>query len=960
MSEQSNKIINISLGKNIKTTNLTNCSIAWEEFKSYIKQPKTIAVLYNTIPDKKHAKDGALALTHEQAIEQAVSNAKSQLEYFIGGKFEPAIRNAKNIQSRSVVVLDVDKYNGSIQELEKIIDKDLEGFEYIAYSTASYTSECPSVRIVLPVEEEIPTNLYKNVVTNFVGTLTLNTYVDIQATATPSQAMYLPAIIEITQQPPDKPKFVYEYWHKESITHSKLFDYRKYLLRVDLQLAAANENGAKKTGSKVDKRKFPKNKVYEVLEYYHVENLNYQEWLEAGMAIHHYFEGSAEGLAIWNEWSSQDTREGQYNKEELIKKYNSFDANAENTITIATISRRASLANVEVIDETILKKSIAGTEYILTKDSLYALVEKKDELGNAVKVPTKISNYIELKGQGTNSIGHRCFVMSILDRDKNYRDIFLPLVAKSETLKQYLLDAGLIFNPERFNFLVKYILANRTDNQLEIEYRLGWNAEQSCYNLMTKKDGLKSYYVDKSRNNKKSVLEFKLKDTDLLYQRGTLEEWQDNIAQYAFGNTNIAFALYTAFSPIFLTPLNRNGVVMHFFGNSSIGKTIMLSVAATVWGESGAGYRSWHGTINSFENLGLQKNDSLLCMDELTALQGKHTIATAPYLLINGQVKNRADSKGEGFGGRAKKTWITTVLSTGETTFESKMRSVDEELKGGQTVRFIDIPALRSEEYGVFEELHGFNTSKELAHHLSGSSYKYKGTAIEDFLDYIFKQNDFYSILKKIEQERQTWLAKYLPEGATSQVERVAEVFSVIAAAGEVAIASGALPEKYGFVKGQALEDVATIFGRWLEQLGDYTVYAEEKVVKDRLCSFFYKHQANGFYSHKRHGEEANNSRVVTQNVCVGIYGRASEGSGKQYSAVEPEEYYPFKYCLENEALQGLNVKESIKIMRRHGYIHLNSGNRSLYSKYYTRDKSSVSCYLLNLRKLGIVVDVNN
>lgn len=960
MQEDQSPEILLSVGEFSGTNAVRNEALSWNELKTTLKNFQPIAVMYlNAITKESKIKatpENKGFLNHEQTIEQAIITAKKKLHYFVGGQFEPNIRNNDNLINRSLVVLDIDKYAENIDALEAKFDKELSDFDYIAYSTISHSPEKPSVRVVLRCNGTVPKEHYKEAVTNFVNTLGFKDSIDIKATTTLSQAMYLPAELEITQQSDDKPIYKYIPWLKENVSDLGGFDYKKYQNQTTQILTNANYNTDSSNVVSIDKRRFPKGKVTKILDGYPAELLGYHDWLAVGMALHHYYSGEEQGLTLWQAWSELDTREGQYDAEEIIKKYASFKLDAQNIITIATISKRASKSQVKAVDGVILDKVIGGHKFNLTKDTLYVMIEKVDEFGNAIETAVRVSDYIELQGQGVNSNGQCCFVMSILDRDKQYKEIFVPLVARTECLKQSLLDSGLVFNPTHFIVLVNYILANRTDNKLNVEYRLGWNDDHTCYSLMTKKDGLKHYYRNDKDEQVKSVVEFKLKDSDLLYQKGSLEDWQDNIAKYADKNSNLAFVIYASFAPIFLTPLNRDGVVLHLFGKSSIGKTIALSTAASVWGYHGKGYIQWHGTTNSMENLGLQKNDGLLCMDELTALQGRHTVATVPYLLINGQSKNRADSKGEGFGNRTKKTWKTLVLSTGETTFDAKMKSVDEEIKGGQTVRFIDIPALASEELGVFEHLYNFQTPKDLALHIHDACNKYKGTAITEFLEYCFTKSNFDELTEKVTLAKKMWLNKYVPEGATSQVERVADIFATIAAIGELAIASGVLPEKYGFIKGKAFTDTDLIFNRWLGQLEDYTISAETRILKDRVRSFWYKHHANDFYKHKKHSDDDGNNGVVQQR-CVGIYGRASEGSGSHYSTQELEEYFVFKQSFEEEVLQGLDFKDMINIMRKQGYIHKTKNNRSLHSKYYSKIDKNINCYKLNLKALGISTD---
>ena len=210
---------------------------------------------------------------------------------------------------------------------------------------------------------------------------------------------------------------------------------------------------------------------------------------------------------------------------------------------------------------------------------------------------------------------------------------------------------------------------------------------------------------------------------------------------------------------------------------------------------------------------------------------------------------------------------------------------------------------------------------------------------------------------------KELWLKKYMPLGATAQVGRVAEVFGIIAASGEVAIASGVVPEKYGFTKWSAFKTVSAVFTRWLEELGDYTISAEAKIVKDKLLKFFFKHHANGFFNREQHIE---NCQV--QHVCVGISLAMQPEKDAKQSIDNPREYYVFQDSLEREALKGYNIKDSRKIMKELGYIIPNEETkmgdkvikRTTHAIRYARDKTVVRCYKLNLINLGITISELN
>ncbi len=491
----------------------------------------------------------------------------------------------------------------------------------------------------------------------------------------------------------------------------------------------------------------------------------------------------------------------------------------------------------------------------------------------------------------------------------------------------------------------------------------GWNADLSCYNLPSK-EGLQTFYRTREETKQLNVLEFKMKQNEVRQQKGTLKEWQDNIARLAKNNSNLCFALYTAFTPIFLTPLNRDSTILHFFGESSKGKSVMLGVSGSVWGNYGKGYIPWNGTANGIENLALQKNDSLLCLDELTNLKTREVIEQVAYLIINGQSKNRADSKGVGFGNRTTKTWNTMVMSTGEPSFVAHIANLGGEIKGGQTVRFIDIPAVISAEYGVFEDLHEFKAKpKQLAEFLYDACAKYKGTAINSFLHYIFIENNFDDTMEDINTLKTEWLKTYLPNNATAQVGRVAEVLSIIAATAVIVIRSGILPAEYGFTETAAFENVANIFKRWLNEIEDYTTPSEVKVIKQRLIKFWLDNQ-NNFYCN---GQEEW-SRPPIQHKCVGIMSKKPDGQEHKFSAIDQTVFYVFQNVLENEALKGLNLNYCKKIIREKNYIipcEEKYGDnqityRSRWNVHYAKTNSKMKCYRLNLEELGIAENTQN
>ena len=79
--------------------------------------------------------------------------------------------------------------------------------------------------------------------------------------------------------------------------------------------------------------------------------------------------------------------------------------------------------------------------------------------------------------------------------------------------------------------------------------------------------------------------------------RGTLEEWQDKVATPTFGNKWLIFSMSAALTGVILEPLNLTSFGNHLHGDSSKGKTTILRVAASVWGEPKY-LKTWRTTSN--------------------------------------------------------------------------------------------------------------------------------------------------------------------------------------------------------------------------------------------------------------------------------------------------------------------------------------------------------------------------
>lgn len=264
---------------------------------------------------------------------------KIDLSYFVAGHFTDNIRHTQTMESRTLIVLDLDKFDQDILDLVTLLDKELHQYKYIAYSTFSHTPLAPKIRIVFLLTEEIPTNEYAQIAGNFINTLSFKDAID-KCSTKPNQLMYLPGynhdnyeqFIKINEGNLINPND----FKKDRDTHTPPLE---KLNNNDLLSLVANKP-----------LNLTNDEIKSYLDQYDVSSTDYYTWIQTGMALHHQFEGSRYGCTLWGKWSLKDPR---YEEIDIIKqvkeKWTSFSTNSDNPVTFASI--------IKIINEQKTKKT---------------------------------------------------------------------------------------------------------------------------------------------------------------------------------------------------------------------------------------------------------------------------------------------------------------------------------------------------------------------------------------------------------------------------------------------------------------------------------------------------------------------------------------------------------------------------------------------------------------------------
>jgi len=209
---------------------------------------------------------------------------------------------------------------------------------------------------------------------------------------------------------------------------------------------------------------------------------------------------------------------------------------------------------------------------------------------------------------------------------------------------------------------------------------------------------------------------------------GSLEDWLV-LAERTRGHQLYTFALILAFGAPLLPLSNTENGGIHFFAKTSLGKTLIEQLAATVFGCGAAPnfggsptlVQSWHGTGNAIEARIASLNGPLIIIDDVGHQQGPVSI----FGPTGGVTKGRAQGDGRL---QASQTWSALILSTGEEAIAHQIQTQGRRpIKGGEAARFSDVPV-----HGLLAA--GDPTVVEALKRDCGRTY---GTAGVHFLQYV-------------------------------------------------------------------------------------------------------------------------------------------------------------------------------------------------------------------------------
>jgi putative DNA primase/helicase len=153
-----------------------------------------------------------------------------------------------------------------------------------------------------------------------------------------------------------------------------------------------------------------------------------------------------------------------------------------------------------------------------------------------------------------------------------------------------MIDQGLRISKRQQAELARYILDSETDVRVTLANRIGWHriGDNDVFVLPGQVIGKVTHRV---------VYEGDGQGLDEYGAKGTLDDWRQSVSILAGNHELPALAISASFAGPLLQLAGQESGGIHFFGNSSTGKTTLLKLAASVWGDGGL-VRSWRATSN--------------------------------------------------------------------------------------------------------------------------------------------------------------------------------------------------------------------------------------------------------------------------------------------------------------------------------------------------------------------------
>ncbi|MDV5368577.1 DUF927 domain-containing protein [Enterobacter hormaechei] len=252
---------------------------------------------------------------------------------------------------------------------------------------------------------------------------------------------------------------------------------------------------------------------------------------------------------------------------------------------------------------------------------------------------------------------------------------------------------------------------------------------------------------------------------------GSAESWKSSVARLAYGNYAMMTGIGAALAAPIIGLVGADGFGIHFYEQSSAGKTTTANVASSLYGNPDLLRLTWYGTALGLANEAAAHNDGLMPLDEVGQGADPVSVSQSAYALFNGVGKLQGAKEG---GNRDLKRWRTVAISTGEMDLETFIASAGRKAKAGQLVRLLNIPLSKAVRF------HDYQNGKQHADALKDAYQHHHGAAGREWIKWLA---DHQQEATEAVRECESRWRSLIPADYGEQVHRVAARFAILEAA---------------------------------------------------------------------------------------------------------------------------------------------------------------------------------
>ncbi|EOX0725812.1 DUF927 domain-containing protein [Klebsiella pneumoniae] len=394
--------------------------------------------------------------------------------------------------------------------------------------------------------------------------------------------------------------------------------------------------------------------------------------------------------------------------------------------------------------------------------------------------------------------------------------------------------------------------------------------------------------------------------------KGTAEDWRGLVA----GNYSMMTATAAALAAPLIGLAGADGFGIHFYEQSSAGKTTTANVASSLYGNPDLLRLTWYGTALGLANEAAAHNDGLMPLDEVGQGSDPVSVSQSAYALFNGVGKLQGAKEG---GNRDLKRWRTVAISTGEMDLETFIAGAGRRTKAGQLVRLLNIPLSKAVHF------HEHRNGKQHADALKEAYQHHHGAAGRLWIKWLA---DHQQQATEAVRECEARWRSLIPADYGEQVHRVAARFAILEAA--LLLSAGIT----GWDAQTCRDAVQHSYNAWLREFG--TGNKEHQQIIEQTEAFL------NAYGLSRFAPFPYSPADLPIKELAGYRRRQGEHDES------PISFYTFPATFEKEIAAGFNHKQFAEVLKRAGMLTPPSSGRGYQRKSPRIQGRQINVYVLN------------